>query len=283
MAGSYLNIITFLLTTIFYYLFLNPKCTYEIISNKDFYMQYISKTYIYAVIYCTLVIIIQFILNASIISTTCGGSISQNIGASGLYTFLPWIFIFGIMIMILKVWPGFKSAFSNVAGYFYVSSQANKVISELLINKDIKDKIDKDTISTPQQKQDMENAAEAIIKICGNTSILINQIVPTNFLYYWNVLKPLMKEKYKDENSPETIQIRNNLLELVVKRDTVGEAMWYIYTGILLTSIVQLQISSKGCINDQATMEQNYQTFLDNEQAAKEKQEKMESTTYTIS
>jgi hypothetical protein len=133
---------------------------------------------------------------------------------------------------------------------------------------------------TPEKREALESAADAIIKICGNTSILINQIVPNNFDQYWSILKPLMKEKYQIDSS-ETTKIQNDLFELVVTRDNVGESVWYIYTGLLLTSIVQLKITSRGCISNPKTMEANYQKFLEQEQKDKKEKEKAE-TYYTI-
>jgi hypothetical protein len=279
MAGSYLNIVTFLLTTLFYYLAIKPTLTYDILIDPKKYKTYTSNSHLYLAVYFLLVIVIQFIVNASIITTNCGGSITENMGAAGLLTFIPWIFIFGVIIAILIIYPGFKSAFSDVVGYYYVSSSANKVLTDLLIDKDVQKQMDKDTQITTEKKEALENVADAIIKICGNTAILINQIVPSNFVEYWNILTPLMKEKYRNGDNTD---IRNNLFELVVTRDNIGESMWFIYTGVLLTSIVQLNISTKGCASSPKTMEQNYQKFLDKETTAKQKQEQATSTTYTI-
>jgi hypothetical protein len=281
MASSYLNIVTFLLTTLFYYLAIKPSFTYEMSSDPQKHKAYISNSYMYLAIYFLLVVVIQFMVNASIISTTCGGSVTENMGAAGVFTFLPWTLLFGVLIVILTVYPGFKSAFSDVVGYFWVSGSANKIITDLLINPDIQKKMDGDTAATPEQKEAMQGAADAIIKICGNTAILINQIVPSNFDSYWNILKPLMKEKYQTENE-ETKKIKNDLFELVVTRDNVGESMWYMYTGLLLTSIVQLKITTRGCVNNPKTMEQNYQKFLDAEKEAQAQKELATSTTYTI-
>jgi hypothetical protein len=89
-----------------------------------------------------------------------------------------------------------------------------------------------------------------------------------------------MKDKYQ-AGGPETDIIKNDLFELVVTRDNVGEAMWYIYTGLLLTSIVQLKITSRGCTSNPKTMEANYQKFLEQEQKGKEAKENA-SATYTI-
>jgi hypothetical protein len=281
MAGSYLNIITFLLTTLFYYLAIKPTLTYETLLDPTKFKEYASNSYMYLAIYVLLVIIIQFMVNTSIISSTCGGDLTSNIGVAGIMTFIPWILIFGVIIIILAIYPGFKSAFSDVIGYFYVAGSANKLLTELLIDKDIQKKIDGDATMSTDKKQAMQSAADAIIKICGNTSILINQIVPTNFNQYWNILTPLMKEKYQN-NSPETDEKKKELFELVVARDNVGEAMWFMYTGLLLTSIVQLKITTRGCSNNSKTMEQNYQKFLDQEETAQAKQAQATSTTYTL-
>ena len=281
MANPYLNIVTFLLTTLFYYLTIKPSFTYEISTDPIKYNEYIKNNYMYLAIYLLLVMVIQFIVNSSIISSTCGGNITENMGAAGVFTFLPWTLIFGVIILILTIYPGFKSAFSDVVGYFWISTSASKIITELLVEPDIQKKIESDTTSSPEQKEAMQSAADAIIKICGNNSVLINQIVPTNFNSYWAILTPLMKDKYK-QNSSETNEIKKELFELVVTRDNVGEAMWYIYTGILLTSLVQLKITSRGCINNPKTMEQNYQKFLDVEEKAKQQKQLSTSTTYTI-
>jgi hypothetical protein len=90
-----------------------------------------------------------------------------------------------------------------------------------------------------------------------------------------------MKPKYQI-NSPQTDEIKEQLFDLVVTRDNVGESMWFIYTGILLTSIVQMKITTRGCANNPKTMEKNYQTFLDAENTAKSKQDLATSSTYTI-
>jgi hypothetical protein len=280
MANSYINIVTFILTTVFYYLALKPTLSYDDLIDVKKYEEYSKNNYLYLGIYLVLVMLIQFIVNASVISTTCGGSISENMGAAGVLTFIPWTLIFGVIIIVLMIYPGFKSAFSDVIGYFYISGSATKIITELLVNRDVEKKLT--GTETKEEKESLEDAADAIVKICGNTSILINQIVPDNFEKYWKILTPLMKPKYRDTNSQETKDIRQELFELVVTRDNIGESLWYIYTGILLTSIVQLKITTRGCNNNTATMEKNYNEFLKKEEEAKAKKAEADSTVYTI-
>ena len=281
-SSSVLNIVTFLLTTLLYYLVIKPVITYDILVDPEKYKKFVSSGYTNLGIYVLLILVSQYLVNVSMITVTCGGSVTENLGAAAFLTFIPWSLIFGVLIIVLTMYPGFKTAFSDVIGYFYVSSSANKVLTELLVDKDLQDTMDKDTTSTPEQKKSLQDAADTIIKICGNTSILINQIVPSNFVEYWNILKPLMKTEFQ-KDTPESLAKQKQLFELVVTRDNVGEAMWFIYTGILVSSIVQLKIATRGCISSPATMEKNYQQFLDQQSQAEAQQQQATSTVYTVS
>jgi hypothetical protein len=280
-SSSVLNIVTFLLTTLLYYLVIKPVITYDILVDPEKYKKFVSSGYTNLGIYVLLILVSQYLVNVSMITTTCGGSVTENLGAAAFLTFIPWSLIFGVLIIVLTMYPGFKTAFSDVIGYFYVSSSANKVLTELLVDKDLQESMDKDATSTPEQKKSLQDAADTIIKICGNTSILINQIVPSNFVEYWNILKPLMKTEFQ-KDTPESHEKQKQLFELVVTRDNVGEAMWFIYTGILVSSIVQLKIATRGCISSPATMEKNYQQFLDQQSQAEAQQQQATSTVYTV-
>jgi hypothetical protein len=288
MANSYSNIVAFLLTTIGYY-FIKPRPTYDTINDPEKNKAYVSNNNLYLGIYLLLVVIIQFMVNASIISTTCGGSINENMGTAGVFTFIPWMLIFGAVIVVLILYPGFKSAFSDVIGYYYVSSSANELLTKLLINSDTTSSTSSTAteqntpnLAIPQNggdNQKLQNATDLIVKICGNTSILINQMSPENYNNFWNTLEPLMKPEYKGNNG---IDIKKALFELVVTKDNIGQAMWFIYTGLLLVSIVQLKITSRGCVVSPKTMQANYAEFQKQEAAAQEQAALATSTTYTV-
>jgi len=280
-TSSFLNVITFVFTTIAYYVALKPSLTLDTMQDAGKYNAYLQKHYMYLGVYIALVLLVQFVVNVSIITNMCGGSIRENIGYAGLYTFLPWSLLFGAMILVLSVYPGFKSAFSDVVGYFWVSKSANDCLTELLFNQQIESNIQGDPSATPQDKETMEKAADLILKLAGNASILINQMVPGNFMNYWNVLKPLMKPQYKADDT-NAVAMKEKLFEIVVARDNVGEVMWYVYTGLFVCFLVQLKITSRGCINSPQTMEKNYQQFLADEAAAQQQKSLATSTTYTI-
>ena len=270
--SNYTNIIVFILTTYLYYLFFKPPLTYEKISNEKELSSHVSNSYTFLAIYFFAVIIIQCIVNMNVIQEKCGGSISENFGYAGMITIIPWTLIFGILIVVLTIYPGFKSAFADVIGYYWISNSANKLITELLIDRDVEQQLSESM--NQKSKNEIEKAADAIIKICGNSAVLINQMTPKNFQQFWEILTPLKKSQYRENsssyNSSETIEKRNQLFELVTTRDNIGEAMWYLYTGILVTSVVQLKISTRGCESNVKTMNANYQKFKDAEKIQKE-------------
>ena len=270
MDTSYISVFIFLITTILFYLVLKPKMNVNTLNDAVLMSKYSSSKYMGLGIYLLLVVMTQFAINAYYIINTCGGSSTSNIGYAFIATFIPWIFIFGILMAVLLIFPGIKSAFSNVVGYFIVASSANGVLTELLVNTDVNRSIKDDSSLSPEQKQSYQTAADAIIKLCGNMSILINQIVPENFNKIWtSILTPLMKDQYQPimsngvpTENPNAIGLKQKLLDVVVLRDNIGEGMWFLYTAILLTSVVQYKITSRGCVQNLEDIQLNQQNYL---------------------
>jgi hypothetical protein len=123
MNSSYISVFVFIIITIIYYTILKPKLTYENLKNaenSEEMSKYGSANNTSLVIYMILVLISQLVINIGYIINTCGGDIASNIGAGFLITLIPWVFIFGLLVSMLILFPGFKSAFSNVIGYFCV-------------------------------------------------------------------------------------------------------------------------------------------------------------------
>jgi hypothetical protein len=279
MESSFFSLLIFVIITVLYYLTLKPKLDASAFDDPtgEQYASYSSSNNTALLIYFLFIILTQIGINSSVMVNKCGGSILQNIGSAFLMTLIPWIFIFGGVIVCLMMFPGFKSAFSNVIGYFAVSNSANNILSELLVNTDLNQTINAVTDTDPAKKNSLKSAAEAIVKLSGNMSILINQIVPSNFMEYWTMLVPLMKEQYQT-GAPE---MKQQLLDLVVTRDNIGEALWYVYTAILLISITQYNIMSRPCDKDLATMQASQEQYLKEEAKINETSNKAKSTVYT--
>ena len=284
MNSSYISVFVFIIITIIYYTILKPKLTYEKLKSaesNDEMSTYSSSSNTALIIYMILVLISQLVINIGYIINTCGGDIASNIGAGFLITLIPWVFIFGLLVSMLIIFPGFKSAFSNVIGYFCVYGSANDILTQLLINPDIENTMKQDNLSDEDKKK-YQSVADAIIKICGNTSIIINQIVPENFLESLATLSPLMKPEYQQDNS-DSIELKQKLLNTVLIRDNIGEALWYVNTAILVTSVVQYNIAMRGCNKDLKSIQEQQANFEQKQKNIQQENAKATSTTYTMS
>lgn len=278
--NSYINIIVFLIITIFYFMALKPKITYEILSTDNLLISYTKNKLLYLAVYLLLVILSQFILNTYTITLTCGGSVPQNMGTAGLVTLVPWILIFGGMMAILMAFPGFKSAFSDVVGFYFVSNTASNILNELLVNAQVYKEIQASSEGNTEKLEALQATASLVTKLTGNMGLLINKIVPSNFIEFWKILQPLMKEQYKNNNNSDSL--RNKLLNLAFTRENIGEGMWFIYTGVILVSIIQYNLATRGCINSVATMQANYAKFQAQEDAKATAAAATPQTVYTI-
>jgi len=275
---SFQSLLFFIITTIIYFVFPSigkPQLTLDDLSNDDNKIKFYNKHMISLAFYLGAVVAIQLFLNIGYLMTKCGGSLDKNIAAAAIFTFIPWVLIFGIMLLVLMMFPGFKSAFADVIGYYVVAGGANDIFGSILIGTDLNDMIEKS--ENIEQKKQLTQAAEAIVKICGNKSILINQINTDNFLEIWNILKPLMTP-----GSFEQTEIKQKLLDLVVLKDNIGEAFWYVYTAILISSIVYYNLATRGCVKSVDQLKSDHEAYVQAQEEALKQEEINNSVTYTM-
>ena len=228
--------------------------------------------------YLGVVVFTQLILNIGYLMAKCGGSLDKNIGAAAVFTIIPWVLIFGIMIAVLIIFPGFKTAFSDVIGYYAVAGGANEIFGSILMGTDLNEMIDQ--TNDVNKKKELTKAAEAIVKICGNKSILINQMNPDNFMDVWTTLEPLMIPGL-DPN--KKLDLQTQLLNLVSLKENIGEAFWYIYTAILISSIVYYNLATRGCVKSIDQIKSDHDEYIKEQEEAALKQDINNSTTYVAS
>jgi hypothetical protein len=273
---SLLSLLFFIIITIGYFLALKPKLTLDQLA-PDCYNDYKNSIFPKLALYLLIVCLSQFLLNTAYLTNKCGGEVKNNIGPAALYTFFPWLIIFGIIIAVLIIFPGFKSAFSDVIGYFAIAGSAKTLFANIMIDADLDNKIKQ---ADPSKQAEIASAAETLVKMLGNKSILINQMIPDNFLSSWDLLIPLMKDKIKaDPNVLNTYKAQ--LLDLVVLKDNIGEAFWYVYTAILISSVVYYNLASRGCVKSAAQIKAGYDQYQQ-DQAAKEAEEKANTATVVL-
>lgn len=207
------SIIVFIVLTIVYFIVLKPTLTLDKLPEIDIktgaitmdcFNEYKSSIFPKLALYLLAVCLSQFLLNTNYMNTKCGGTSKDNIGIAALYTILPWTVIFGTMLAVLIIFPGFKSAFSDVIGYFVVSSGA-KDIFDAIMNTDLQKDVD-NAQKAGQSTGDLEKAAMALTKMVDNNqSILINKMTPDNFADFWSTMRPLMKPTITSTSSIRTI------------------------------------------------------------------------------
>lgn len=253
--NTYINFVIFITTTIIYYLFFKPTIQQSNTTNDSDVQMYKTTNYYYTFIYFMAVLLGQLITNIFTIIKKCGSASFSNLILAVLFTILPWTLIFGVVLGVLLIYPHMKKGFSDVVGYLVISSKAHQYIDELI-------KLDNNITNT----------------LPGKPEIFINILTPFNFNSYFNNLSA--KSSPQDIQKQGYIQIKDDLFKLIVNKDTIGEVMWVIYTGILLISIVQYYITSKNCNNDKLTMQDNYKKYVDTQQE-KQTEKKEQPTTYT--
>lgn len=271
---SLLSLLFFIITTIGYFLALKPKLTLDQLA-PDCYNDYKNSIFPKLALYLLIICLTQFLLNTAYLTNKCGGEVKNNIGPAALYTFFPWLIIFGIIIAILIIFPGFKSAFSDVIGYFAIAGSAKTLFANIMLDADLNEKIKQ---VDPTKQAEITSAADTLVKMLGNKSILINQITPDNFLGSWDLLKPLMKDIITGQVE---IDYKAKLLDLVVLKDNIGEAFWYVYTAILISSVVYYNLASRGCVKSAAQIKAGYDKYQE-DQAAKEAEEKANTATVVL-
>jgi hypothetical protein len=271
--------ITFtLILYILYFMYLKPVFNLATIEDSEKYGKAIKSTYATTAILFVCVIIIQVGFNTMGYQSKCDGGFVANFGKVFGATFIPWFVIMGSVMVSLLVFPGFKGAFSNVLGYYAVSNSANEILVSLLGSSDTNAQVDDIPDDGSNAKDQMAKAAGAIVKIVGNTSLLINQITPSNFTEFWKTITPLIKPELQDPGQHR--DLKEKLLENVVLKDNIGEACWYVYTMILLVTVVKSNIADLPCGTSVAAIHSRMDNYTKKQDAVEAENKKKESVTY---
>lgn len=267
--NSIFTILLCLIVLVLYYMFLKPVLKVEIMSNVESFAKFQKQKYIMMIVLFMLLFLIHMAVNLMGFQNKCGGSMSNNLGKVFISTFVPWLLIFGALMLVLIIFPGFKGAFSNVIGYYAVYSASNKILIKLLGNAQVDRPLEDVQDSESEKANLLEKASDAVLKLVGNTSIMINQFTPENFEDMWNMMIPVMKPEMRGvANAP----LKSELLEQVILRDNIGECCWYLYTFLLLMVIVKTMLMKQECVTTLSDLKEKEGDY-DKQQRGKDEQE----------
>jgi hypothetical protein len=195
----------------------------------------------YFYIYLLSVLLVEYFVNLNLTTSICG---SSQWTTALFVTILPWGIIFGILTLLLTMFPGWLSPFSNTFGYaIALMAGLNDTFADIIEPnpKGIKLKPDESILQ------------QALAHIYSDKSLLINEITVDNFDYFWDSMKGVFKQSVYENDT-----FKNNLYSMVVLKNTVSMCIWYILTGILITSISYNYIINSGCKASAAEMQERH-------------------------
>lgn len=233
-----------------------------LVYNKKKKLNSDTSTMVYTITYLIFTIVVQFFINVSLSESYCG---SGQWGSAAMITFFPWIFIFGSLILIIQIIPGWLNPFSNTFGYgFARMAGLHKLVSSgpegILVDNN-------ESLDTPNQKM--------LSDIITNRSLLINQFNTSNF-------KELMENFIKEgifKDSEGNIN-KDKFYQLVVLKEVVAEIIWYLLAGILITSVCYNSIVNINCSKNQADMQKRREEYLKELEEAAEEENQTDQQTY---
>jgi phosphate starvation-inducible membrane PsiE len=188
------------------------------------------------VIYFILILVSQFILNIYLAKQLCNSP--SNVGTAAVATIIPWILIFGLLNLLLTMFPGWLAAFSNTIGYAVASViGVSSLFTEKLLN-----------VGTPPNK----DALKVIQNILSDPSTIINTLNDENIVNFWN--KSVEVQLFKNGLQPvqnanaSNSPLFSELKKYIMLKNLVSYFIWYLLTGILITSISYNYMLTVPCV-----------------------------------
>lgn len=225
-------------------------------------------------IYILLLIVGNYFININISKEVCGNIQWFN---TFIITLLPWSLIFITIIVILKMFPGWLAPFSNTIGYLIASGGG----LEKLIDAILKPQSEVVTGSKPATA-DQALVQYNLTQIYGDKSLLINEITTDNFEIFWDRFSKagLLDTKHIEEEEKNNIFLKNELFNFLVLKNTIAEVIWYLLTGLLVTSVTYNYIVNSSCKQSIKEMEATHDAYLKLQEQLNKKNKN--TTSYTV-
>jgi hypothetical protein len=197
-----------------------------------------------------------WVLNGVYLNDTCGFT---SISLVAKATLVPWILIFGGMIGILAMAPGWKAPFSNTLGYFVVKmSNGEGALLDILKSAPNCPGAHKQTKPSKDTAASDEGADRMLCMVYQDPTPLFNELTPDDFAFGMDKLLPYMNAEargiWETVETPQRLKevvtdntVFKKLWRMVVVKDIVAEWAWYILTaGVVLATSTNIMMSS-GC------------------------------------
>lgn len=216
--------------------------------------------------YVLLLVIGNYFINLNVTTAVCGEVQWTN---TFFTTLVPWLIIFGIMNLLLTIYPAWLSPFSNTIGYLV----AKLFGLEATLENILKSNFVKGEISNREQK----NIGEALQHIYSDKSLIINEITEDNFCTFWKNMSGA--GLFNKEGN--TLENRIELYNFIKLKDDVAQYIWFILTGCLVTSVGYNYIINSECNRSVKSMEKRHNDYIDKQEQIHEENKKNKPRIYT--
>ena len=139
-------------------------------------IQNLSGSFTMTGAYILLLILGNYFINLNVTTAICGEVQWKN---TFITTVIPWVLIFGTMNLLLTIYPGWLSPFSNTIGYLVAKLMGLEETVEAILKPNF---IKGENVSSAAQK----NIGEALEHTYSDKSLIINEITENNFCTFWD-------------------------------------------------------------------------------------------------
>jgi hypothetical protein len=222
------------------------------------------------IIYIIAIVSTQISINTALAKSICNNSQSMNVGI--LATVFPMLFIFGLLQLLLTIFPGWVEPFSNTFGYGMAKLVGlHDLMKRLLVSPQFN--------AAPEKK-----IINAVNSIYNDPSIFINQFNYANredFNKTWDnsfasgrgiFVKsagpaPLPYSPANPNPSPGS-HLYQEFRNMVKLKDIVGTFVWYMLVGVIATSRSYNYIISQPCSLNASVAQKAVNSYIKNTAAA---------------
>ena len=191
-----------------------------------------------SIIYIGTLVAIQITINSSLAKSVCNNPQSTTTGI--VATIFPMLFIFGLLELLLTIFPGWIEPFSNTFGYAIAKIGGAETVVRDVLNQ--------------TAGQASTTIVKAIDNIYNDPSIFLNQFSSdneTDFDNKWKSSESLFLPKSGIGSEKYT-----NFKNMVKLKDLVSRFVWYMLAGVLVTSRSYNYIINQPCTLSPAVAEQ---------------------------
>tara|TARA_B100000902_G_scaffold395060_1_gene452766 strand:+ start:9265 stop:10470 length:1206 start_codon:yes stop_codon:yes gene_type:complete len=216
-----------------------------------------TKGNIYTIIYILLLLGGSYYINNNIAQQICENNAAKEdefevsrLKIFGI-TFLPWLIIFGVIYLLLELFPGWIKPFSNTLGYLVI----NLLGIEQIYKKEVI-KNESDDFGDDSSKNIILNA---IMKMNDNYHTTINQFSSdiNKYKKFVDQLKVAGIVKGNEDSNSDASNYFCKFYSLICVKEVVGKLLWYVLSGSLISAISYNFIMNLECrnqnINDKIT------------------------------